>query len=70
MVDVARVPVYLTTQWHSLVRVRVLIAVGIIGVVLGTIAGKRVLERLPQNAFKKTVAAIILAIGILVLVRR
>jgi uncharacterized protein len=70
MVDVARVPVYLTTQWHSLVGVRVLIAVGIIGVVLGTLAGKRVLERLPQNAFKKTVAAIILAIGILVLVRR
>jgi len=40
----------------------------IVGVVIGTLSGKKILEKLPEIVFKKTVAAIILLVGILVLI--
>jgi uncharacterized protein len=70
MVDAARVPVYLAAQWSQIVSIWQLIVIAIIGVVIGTIGGKRVLEKIPEYAFKNTVAAIILMVGILVLVNR
>lgn len=70
MVDAARVPVYLAVQWSQLVSIWQYILIMTIGVIIGTIGGKRILEKLPEYVFKKTVSAIILLIGILVLIER
>jgi uncharacterized membrane protein YfcA len=70
MVDAARVPVYLASQWDQIVSIWQYILIMIIGVVAGTVGGKRILEKLPENIFKKTVSAIILLVGVLVLIER
>jgi uncharacterized membrane protein YfcA len=70
MVDVARVPVYLAMQWNQIASIREFILIATIGVILGTIGGKKILGKMPENIFKKTVAAIILVVGILVLIER
>ncbi len=70
MVDVARVPVYLAVQWSQIASIWHFILIAIAGVIIGTIGGKKILGRIPEYAFKKTVAAIILSIGILVLINR
>jgi uncharacterized membrane protein YfcA len=70
MVDVARVPVYLAFQGAQIASVWQLVLIATIGVIVGTITGKRILKRLPENIFKKIVAGIILLVGVLVLVRR
>jgi uncharacterized protein len=70
MVDVARVPIYLWVQWPQIASIWQFILIATIGVIIGTLGGKKILEKLPENIFKKTVAAIILLIGILVLIER
>jgi uncharacterized membrane protein YfcA len=70
MVDAARVPVYLAAQWSQLISIWQYIMIMIIGVLIGTIGGKRILETLPENIFKKTVSSIILLIRIWVLIER
>jgi len=70
MVDVARVPVYLAVQWAQIASIWQFILIVTIGVIIGTVGGKKILEKLPENIFKKTVAAIILLTGILVLIER
>jgi len=69
MVDIARLPVYLAGQWGILGSIRESILVMTIGVITGTIAGRRLLEKIPDNIFKKAVSAVIFLIGILILVR-
>lgn len=70
MVDAARVPVYLATQWSQLLSIWQHVLIMVISVLIGTLAGKKILEKLPENIFKKTVAIIILLIGILVMIER
>ncbi len=69
MVDIARVPVYLALQWHALTEIWQYILVMVVGVLLGIVPGKAVLAKLPEGLFKKVVGALILAVGILVLIR-
>jgi uncharacterized protein len=68
MVDAARVPVYLTAQWSQIGSIWHYILIMTIGVIIGTAGGKKILEKLPEPIFKKTVSAIILLIGVLVLI--
>jgi uncharacterized protein len=70
MVDAARVPVYLVVQWTQIISIWQYILIMTIGVIIGTVGGKKILEKLPEHIFKKTVAAIILLIGILVLIEK
>lgn len=67
MVDVARVPVYLALQWNEMAAIWPYILLATAGVIAGTIGGKSILGKIPANVFKKTVAAIILLVGVLVL---
>jgi len=69
MVDMARLPVYLAVQWSDLGSIWQSILIMTVGVVLGTIAGRRLLANIPDSIFKKTVSTVILLIGILILVR-
>jgi uncharacterized protein len=70
MVDAARVPVYLAAQWDQILAVWQYILIMIAGVLAGTLGGKQILQKLPENVFKKTVSAIILLVGVLVLIQR
>jgi len=68
LVDVFRMPVYAALQWHQIVAQWPAAAIATIGVVVGTLSGKWMLRRIPQNAFRMIVACIILALGVWMLV--
>jgi uncharacterized membrane protein YfcA len=67
MVDVARLPVYLGTGWDQVQTVWQYVLTMTAGVLLGTVAGKKLLEKIPEGVFKKAVSAIVLLIGIFIL---
>lgn len=67
-VDAARLPVYLATQWRDIARVWPLVLVATAGVVIGTALGTRVLGHLPQRAFRRVIAVLLLALGVYMLV--
>jgi uncharacterized membrane protein YfcA len=64
LVDAVRVPVYLVTQTGDLAGAWPLIALATAGVVVGTLAGERVLRGIPEPVFRRLVAALILALGV------
>jgi uncharacterized membrane protein YfcA len=68
LVDVFRMPVYAATQYHSLIAVWPVILLSTLGVVIGTLAGKPVLKRIPERSYRTLVSLIILALGIWMLV--
>jgi len=53
--DAVRMPVYFATAWHEIVRAAAAIVAEVAGVVVGTLAGERVLRR--------TVSPVLLAAG-------
>ncbi len=67
-VDAGRLPVYLATQGRELLALRWPVLLAVAGVVLGTVAGNRVLARLPERAFRRVVAMLLLALGVYMLV--
>jgi uncharacterized membrane protein YfcA len=70
MVDIARVPVYLAVDWQSITSIWSYFLLAAIGVVVGTLGGKKLLEKIPQPVFNKIVSGIILAVGIWILIQR
>lgn len=64
VVDGARMPVYAVMQGKQVAEIWPLVLLAIIGVVVGTIAGQRVLRRIPEPVFRRVVSFIILALGI------
>ena len=67
-VDVARLPVYLATQWHDLVAAWPVLAIMTAGVVIGTAFGTRVLGHIPERTFRRIIAVFLLALGIYMVV--
>jgi uncharacterized membrane protein YfcA len=63
-VDGARLPVYLITQWREIVDVWPLLAIAIVGVMIGTVVGARVLKGIPQPVFRRVIAVLLLALGV------
>jgi len=70
VVDGARMPVYIATQSHGMWSARIEIAVAIAGVVVGTLAGVRLLRRIPERWFRRAVGILILLLGAYMLVHR
>jgi uncharacterized membrane protein YfcA len=64
LVDVFRMPVYAATQFDQIAGHGSLIAIATVGVVIGTLGGKWMLSRIPQNVFRMIVAWIILGLGV------
>jgi uncharacterized membrane protein YfcA len=62
-VDGARLPVYLATQWREIFAVWPLLVAATVGVVIGTAAGTRLLQRIPQRLFRRSIAVLLLALG-------
>jgi uncharacterized protein len=68
LVDVFRMPLYVASQFGQMTTQWPMIVVATVGVVIGTLSGKWMLSRIPQNVFRVIVASIILALGIWMLV--
>jgi uncharacterized membrane protein YfcA len=69
VVDGARIPVYLATQNRQMSSVGVVMAVATLGVVLGTLAGGRVLARIPDGWFHRVLAIVLGGLGVTMVVR-
>jgi uncharacterized membrane protein YfcA len=63
LVDGARMPVYLVTSGAALGPAAAVIAVTTAGVVIGTLAGGRLLRRVPEPIFRRVVAVLLLALA-------
>jgi uncharacterized membrane protein YfcA len=63
-------PVYVAVERAQVAAIWSLVAIASVGVVVGTLAGQRVLVIVPEQRFKQIVGAIILLLGIAMLVRR
>ena len=70
MVDGARLPVYLWTEWRTLVLLWPTILAAVAGVLVGTLAGVRVLRRIPERAFRSSVSVLLTALGAYMLLHR
>jgi len=69
IVDGARMPVYLATQWPALSAVWPVIALATLGVLAGTLLGGRILARIPDRAFRIIVAVLLIALGLWLVAR-
>ena len=64
LIDACRMPVYAALQFHQIAAQWQLAIVATGGVVVGTLSGKWMLQRIPEEVFRRLVACIILALGI------
>jgi uncharacterized membrane protein YfcA len=64
IVDGARLPAYLVTDWNAITKLWPQLVVMTAGVILGTLFGRRVLSQIPEGAFRRVVSAIILTLGV------
>jgi uncharacterized membrane protein YfcA len=69
IVDAARMPVYLATKGHEVAGLWPLLLPATAGAVVGTLAGGRLLRRIPEPVYRRLVAAMVLALGVFMLVR-
>jgi uncharacterized membrane protein YfcA len=69
IVDAARVPVYLATQGAEVAGMWPAVGAATAGAVLGTVAGERVLRRVPEPVYRRVVSALVLALGVYMLFR-
>jgi uncharacterized membrane protein YfcA len=69
VVDAARMPVYFATQAPALARIWPLVLISTAGTLVGTVVGVRALRRIPEHAFRRIVAAILLVLGVYMLLR-
>src|SRR5262249_20504998 len=67
IVDGARMPVYFLANPATVARLALWIAVMVVGGAIGTLAGARVLRRIPEIHFRRLVSLLILALGIVML---
>ena len=63
-VDLARMPIYFAVEGRAIVAEWPLLVLTVVGVVAGTLAGERVLSRIPEPIFRRVVAALIIALGV------
>jgi len=68
-VDGARMPVYVATSGSEIWAARQSMLIAGVGVVIGTVAGARLLRNIPENAFRKIVAVILALLGSSLLIR-
>jgi uncharacterized protein len=69
IVDCARLPVYLATQWDGVASLWPVLMTTIAGAILGTLIGEQILKRVPEPIYHRVVAALVLALGVFMLLR-
>jgi uncharacterized membrane protein YfcA len=70
IVDGTRLPVYAFSTGRELLTVWPLIAGASAAVILGTFFGRALLGRIPESVFRRLVAALLIALGIVMLLSR
>lgn len=70
VVDGARLPVYAFSTGRELLAVWPLVAAASVAVIFGTFLGKALFGRVPENVFRRLVAALLIALGAAMLVSR
>ena len=68
-VDGARMPIYFYTHGSQLSGMVAVIAIATAGVIAGTLFGGRVLQRIPEAAFRRVVAVLLAVLGVALLAR-
>ncbi len=68
MVDLARVPTYISADGAKIFAQWPLITVGSVSVLIGTLLGGWVLEKIPEYLFTHIVSALLFAVGVAVIV--
>jgi len=63
IVDAVRMPVYFITESARILSTWPALLAAVIGVVIGTLTGERVLQKIPDKLFRRIVSAILLCIG-------
>jgi uncharacterized membrane protein YfcA len=66
-VDAARMPVYFAVECDAIARIWPLVAVATTGVLAGTFLGDQILKKVHEKTFKRSVSAIIIMLGIVML---
>jgi uncharacterized membrane protein YfcA len=69
IVDLARMPVYLATQWQEIINLWPVLLAATAGTVVGTLAGQRVLSRIPEPIYRRVVAGLVLVLGVFMLLQ-
>lgn len=67
VVDGARMPVYFFTHPDTVERLALWITLMVAGGAIGTLAGARILSRIPEVYFRRLVSLLILALGVVML---
>lgn len=65
LVDAVRVPVYLATGFGAIAENGRLLVILVLGVLIGTVAGAPILRRLPNRLFRRVLAVVLIALGVL-----
>lgn len=69
IVDAARMPVYLFNQGSEMLAQWPVLLATTAGVIAGTLAGERVLKRIPERTYRRLVASLVLVLGVFMLLR-
>ena len=69
IVDGARMPVYFAVEGAGILQAWRIILVAIVGVLLGTFYGVKVLRRIPARIYPELLSFLILALGICMVMR-
>jgi uncharacterized protein len=67
IVDAARMPVYLAVGYKEVLAISGWVLLAVVGVLVGTVLGLRVLQRVPQSQFRRIISVMILGLGIYML---
>ncbi len=64
VVDGARMPVYIATQWQEMRAATMEMTIAAAGVVAGTFLGIKLLRRIPERWFRRAVSVLIVLLGL------
>lgn len=67
LVDLARLPVYLAYQGREILALWPTVLAMSLAVIVGTLAGARLLRNIPQRTFRRIVAVLLIALGVYML---
>jgi uncharacterized membrane protein YfcA len=60
-------PIYAVMQGKQVLYIWPIVLLAITGVVVGTLAGERLLKKIPEPLFRRIVSVIVLALGVALL---
>lgn len=67
MVDGARLPVYLVSKWSEITGDLKMVLLFIAGTIIGTLIGKKSLDKIPKDKYRKIVGGLVFVLGILLI---